>query len=95
MKSSKKFLTTIILGTILTSCGSGTEKKTENVTSSDKTATEVNSKKESAWKVMQVEDEFGDIVEGKSTIGADFEGTTSNSAVSDENLTVRMQIQAV
>ena len=91
MKSSKKFLTTIILGTILTSCGSGTE----NVTSSDKTATEVNSKKESAWKVMQVEDEFGDIVEGKSTIGADFEGTTSNSAVSDENLTVRMQIQAV
>jgi ribosome-binding protein aMBF1 (putative translation factor) len=93
MKSTKKFLTTIIIGSILTSCASGTEKKTENVTSSDKPTIEVNSKKESAWKVTQIKDEFGDIVEGKSTIAAAFEGTMSNSAVSDEDLTVRMQVQ--
>jgi hypothetical protein len=73
-----KFLTAMIIGIILTSCGSGTEKKTEN---------------ESAWQILQVKDEFGDIVEGKSTIAADFEGTMSNSAVSGAELTVRMQVE--
>ena len=93
MKYTKKLLTTIIVGSILTSCGSGTDKKTENDNPSDKPTTEVENKNESAWQVVQVKDEFGDIVEGKSTIAADFEGTMSNSAVSDADLTVRMQIQ--
>lgn len=88
-----KFLTTMILGIVLTSCGSGTEKKTANDNPTEQVNKEVNKKTESAWQVFQVKDEFGDIVEGKSTIGAEFKGTMSNSAVSGADLTVRMQVQ--
>jgi hypothetical protein len=48
----------------------------------------------SAWQVVKVKDEFGDIVQGKSTIAADFKGKMSNSIISDADLTVTMQILA-
>lgn len=73
-----KFLTIISIGLILNSCGSGTEKNTDSNSSS--------------WQVVQVKDEFGDIVKGESSVSADFRGTMSNSAVVDAALTVRMQI---
>jgi ribosome-binding protein aMBF1 (putative translation factor) len=88
-----KFLTTIILSIILTSCGSGPKKKTETDNPTEQSNKEVNKGNESAWQVSQVKDEFGDIVEDKSTIAADFKGTMSNSAVSGEDLTVRMQVE--
>lgn len=93
MKYTKKFLTIIIVGSILSSCGSSTEKKTKTDNPFDKSSSEVESNNESAWQLMQIKDDFGDIIEGKSNIVADFEGTMSNSAVSGANLTVRMQVE--
>lgn len=88
-----KFLTTMMVGIILTSCGSGTEKKTESDNPAEQSNKEVNKTNESAWKALQVKDEFGDIIDGESTIAADFKGTMSNSAVSGADLTVRMQVE--
>jgi len=81
----------LALTVLIVACGNGTEKKTDN--KEVKPKDEVQSKNESSWEVVQIKDEFGDIVEGKSTISAIFKGTMTNSAVADAELTVRMQLQ--
>lgn len=48
---------------------------------------------ESAWKVGNVTDEFGDVIKDKSVIMADFPGKMSNSAIENAELIVKMQIQ--
>lgn len=98
MKKVLKFLMTIILVVNLTSCGGGTDKKTEaNNSEKENTKAEVQGKSEketnkSVWQKVGVKDEFGDIIEGESSIMANFEGTMSNTAVSNEDLTVAMQV---
>jgi len=82
-------LTPIIL---LTSCNSDSERKTKSDTSSTQSNTEVKKENESAWQVVQVKDEFGDIIEAESALVGTFKGTMSNSATSDAGLTVKMQI---
>jgi hypothetical protein len=42
---------------------------------------------------MKVKDEFGDVIPGKSAIGADIQGTMSNSATSNAPLIVRIQLE--
>jgi hypothetical protein len=46
----------------------------------------------SAWVESPVVDEFGDIIEGESIITSSSQGKFSNSATSDSDLTVNMQI---
>jgi hypothetical protein len=67
---------------ILISCSDSKEnKKTKEVNNKD-----------IQWQMSKVQDEFGDVIEGKSTLSAEFKGTFSNSAVTNQNLTVSMQI---
>jgi len=81
----------LLLAVFIISCGNETEKKTDN--KEVKPKEEVQIKNESSWKVLNVKDEFGDIVDGKSTVVADFKGTMTNSAVADAELTARIQLQ--
>ncbi|MDH5400185.1 MAG: hypothetical protein OEX02_18680, partial [Cyclobacteriaceae bacterium] len=48
--------------------------------------------KEGIWEVVNVVDEFGDVVEGKTAILSLIDGKMSNSAVVDEKVTVKIQI---
>ena len=86
-----KKLIYLLLVVFIVSCGNGTEKKTDN--KQVKPKDEVQNKNESSWEVLNVKDEFGDIVDGKSSVVADFKGTMTNSAVADAELTARIQLQ--
>ncbi|MEX2336353.1 MAG: hypothetical protein WD555_03680 [Fulvivirga sp.] len=82
MKKTAKFFMVIMLGSFFTFCG-GEKNNTEKSSLNNK----------SKWQAMDVKDDFGDIVQGESVIGAQFKGTMSNSAVAGVDLTVSMQLQ--
>ena len=93
MKPFTSILNYLFVGLILASCGNSAESTSEITIETEDSVAVVEKQVESAWKAMQVKDEFGDIVEGKSIIAADFSGKMKNSATSDADLRASLQIQ--
>lgn len=95
MKTSKQILSIIIFSFILISCGGNSDKKDKknNEVVSEKPTTDVKEIKVKAWEVVSKKDEFGNAIETKTIIMADFEGTMSNSSEAYAPFTVKMLVK--
>ena len=92
MKKLIIFMFSIVL---LGSCSNNNDKSTQDKSTleSNEVASKENTDSKSVWKIVDVVDEFGDKIEGESSIIGQFEGTMSNSATTDSKLTIKMQVQ--
>ena len=88
--NTKLLLTALVMSIIVfgTSCSSSESSNDQTET----TEQEASPESESIWKVVNVVDEFGDVVEGKGAVVATFKGTMSNSATSSADVTVKVQL---
>lgn len=92
MNKVGQLITLICVIVLLTNC---TSKKSESSDTKDSTADVTESTADQiVWKIDDVKDEFGDIVQGNSIIVADFKGKMANSATADADLTVRIEVLA-
>ena len=91
----KKLLVFVFSIVLLGSCGNNNDKSTQDKSTleSNEVASKENTDSKSVWKIVDVVDEFGDKIEGESSIIGQFEGTMSNSATTDSKLTIKMQVQ--
>jgi hypothetical protein len=90
MEKLLNYFTILMFVMLFVACSSNTD--TGNSTPATETAAD-SVGTETIWQTIQVKDEFGDVVAGKSIISARFEGVMSNSAARDELLIVVPQIE--
>ena len=76
--------------TLIFSCGSENNKKDSK---KNKLESKEIKDEQVAWELLDVVDEFNDVIDGQKSIGASFKGKFSNSVIANESLTVKMQIQ--
>jgi hypothetical protein len=69
-----------------------TATKTEEITESKEDRAETKMQKQGAWEIAKVVDEFGDEVKGEGTVIGIFEGKMSNSATTNSDLKVKIQV---
>lgn len=86
----------IFISLMIFGCGSeNTSQNQKNSESNSEEVAESNPRKEekkSAWEFAKVVDEFGDEVKGESAVIGIFTGRMSNSATSDADVTVKVQV---
>lgn len=82
------------LASTIVSCGNSVDKKTQTNEESkiDTIVREVKIVK-SDWKKVYALDEFGDKIESKYTLNAQFAGTMTNSVETGSSLNIKMQIK--
>ncbi|MCP4551476.1 MAG: hypothetical protein GY834_05450 [Bacteroidetes bacterium] len=95
MKKFTQLFLLVGLTTLIISCGNNSEKSTQDKSAieNEEVASKENIDKKSAWEIVDVVDEFGDKIDGESSIIGLFEGKMSNSATTDSKLTIKMQVQ--
>lgn len=71
---------------------SNTGEQSESQETTQEPNQETSTNSESAWEKVQVVDEFGDVIEGKGAILGIFKGKMSNSATSNSDVTVKIQL---
>jgi len=83
-----------VLAMLIVSCGRSVNKKaqTNEEPKTDTIAKEVKIVK-SDWKKIYALDEFGDKIESKYTLNAQFAGTMTNSVETGSSLNIKMQIK--
>ena len=74
------------------SCSSNSSNSEAAEPTSSKSKTEIEEEKTGNWELVTVVDEFGDEVKGEDAIIGIFDGKMSNSAISDSDMKVKVQV---